>query len=193
MKSLSQIFSEENQRNGQGRFTNLSAEGGTNVKDAIGDPRLRILNECGRLGKVLRKPDGSQFSSNELFAMPLDELQALFDKTPADSSRASQTSDAGMSNQFHKGYDGTKPLVNMAGIFERDNAITCLSATGRFDSSSKGKEDAERLEILRRLQGEGKTILKDGLNPYNAKELLKMDINLLRVVAPNCQAVRFIV
>jgi hypothetical protein len=85
MKTLSEIFNDEARLTGQDSpFRSLSAAGGTNAKDATGDQRLQILNECGRLGKILRKPDGTQYTTNELMAMPLDEFVALVKKTIAD-------------------------------------------------------------------------------------------------------------
>jgi hypothetical protein len=190
MKSLSEIFSEENERHGQTTpFKTMSAlppQGGY-TKDATADLRLKIFNQCGILGKILRKPDGSQFSSNELFAMPIDELEALFDRTPADPDKASQFANANAA-MMPKGLgDGTKPMVCMAAIFDAESAcLKLLSA--RIDSSRDSKEDKERFTIIRRFIAENRLPLKaDGFTYFTDKELADMQLSTLRLLANNTQ------
>jgi len=188
MKTLSQVFNDESRASGQDRpFRTLSADGGTNIKDATGARRLEIMNLCGKLGKVLRGPDGRQLTSNDIMAMPLDDLEALFKATPADPNCANQSSNADTQNVSRGVGDGTQPVALMAAVFNAENACLKLLSV-RFDSSRDAAEDALRLKTIRSMITKNRIPLKeDGFTYFSESELLAMAMPTLRTLAVNSQ------
>jgi hypothetical protein len=195
MKTLAQCFNEEAQRNGTGSpFRTLSAAGGTNDKEATGDRRLQIMNDCGRLGKILRDPvTGRQLTSNDIMSMPLDDLEALFKKTPADSSLAHPEGDGNFVRKSEGVGDGTQPVALLAAVFNAENACTKL-LSARFDNGRDAAEDTLRFKTIRSFLTENRLPVKaDGFTTFSERELIEMPLATLRMLAVNTRkTIRFL-